>query len=110
ALFRGAAVSEAETSRTILSTLNETGELVDTHTAVALAAARRLGSPHPTTPLVVLSTAHAAKFPDEVLAATGVAPTAPAAARGLAEREERFDHLPADAAAVKAYVREFVAA
>ena len=39
--FTGQAVSEDETARTILSTLNETGELVDPHTAVGLAAAKR---------------------------------------------------------------------
>ena len=39
-LFRGVAVSEADTARTIVATLNETGELVDPHTAVALSALR----------------------------------------------------------------------
>jgi threonine synthase len=108
ALFRGVAIDEAETARTILSTLNETGELVDPHTAVALAASTRTGSGAATTPLVVLSTAHPAKFPDTVAAATGAEPAAPRAVMGLAGRPERIDRLPADVEAVKAYVREFV--
>ena len=108
ALFRGVSVSEDETARTILSTLNETGELVDPHTAVALAGARRVGPARATTPVVALSTAHAAKFPEAVLAAAGVAPAAPLSAQALAGRQERFDSLAADGEAVKAYVRAFV--
>ena len=106
-LFRGASVSETATTRSILATLTATGELVDPHTAVALAisdvAAHGLGG----APLVTLSTAHAAKFPDAVAAASGVTPTAPRVCAALAERAERFDRLPADAAAVKTYVRAF---
>jgi threonine synthase len=109
-LFRGAAVDEAETARTILATLNATGALVDPHTAVALAGAQRIGPAKPTTPMIVLSTAHPAKFPDAVRAAAGVTPTAPLAVVAQAARPERFDAIAADAAAVKAYVRDFVKA
>ena len=105
-LFSGASVTEADTARTILSTLNETGEVIDPHTAVAVAAANRASLPN-TTPLVILSTAHPAKFPEAVEAATGVTPHVPAAARGLEAKPERFDRLPADAEAIKTYVREF---
>ncbi len=108
ALFSGTSVSEDDTSRTILSTLNETGELIDPHTAVAVAAANRAKLPEGM-PLVVLSTAHPAKFPEAVLAATGAEPEIPAAARGLEGKAERYDRLPADAEAIKAYVRAFAA-
>jgi len=104
--FSGASVTEADTARAILATLNETGELIDPHTAVAVAAANRATVPD-AIPLVILSTAHAAKFPEAVEAATGVFPTVPAAAQGLADKPERFDRLPADADAIKTYVREF---
>ena len=103
--FRGQAVGEDETARTILSVLNETGELVDPHTAVGLAAAKRMSAVG--TPLVVLSTAHPAKFPDAVRAATGADPDLHVRARGLFERPERIDSLPSDVAAVKAYIRRF---
>ena len=106
--FRGVAIDEAETARTMLAALNETGELVDPHTAVALAAAGRVGPADAATPLVILSTAHPAKFPDTVAAAAGATPALPRALQGMAERPERIDRLPADADAVKAYVREFV--
>ncbi|HZZ35041.1 MAG TPA: threonine synthase [Caulobacteraceae bacterium] len=108
ALFRGVAIDEAETTRTILSTFNETGELVDPHTAVALAASAHIGAAKPETPLVILATAHPAKFPDTVAAAAGVQPATPRAVQTLADRPERVDRLAADVEAVKAYVREFV--
>src|SRR6185312_2774753 len=109
-LFEAAAVSEAETAHTILATLKATGELVDPHTAVGLAAAARIGPADPATPLVTLSTAHPAKFPEAVTAAAGVAPRAPASVARLAQRRERFEPIDADVAAAKAYVREFAAA
>ncbi len=104
AIMTGAAVSERETARTMLATLNETGELVDPHTAVGLAAAARIGPIDAATPMIVLSTAHPAKFPETVLKATGVTPTSP---RSLADADERFERISADAEAVKAFVRTF---
>ena len=106
-LFRGASVSEAATARSILATLSATGELVDPHTAVALAISDAAAQAGGGAPLVTLSTAHAAKFPEAVAAACGVTPAAPRACLALAERPERIDRLPADASAVKAYVRAF---
>ena len=105
-LFRGVSVSEAETAKTILSTLNDTGEIIDPHTAVAVAAARRAGGVS-ASPLIALSTAHPAKFPEAVRASTKTAPPEPAVVRAQAKLPERIDRLPADAAAVKAYVRKF---
>ena len=104
AVFKGVAISEAETVRTIVSTLNETGELVDPHTAVGVAALRHVDLQGPT---VVLSTAHAAKFPDDVAKACGVTPALPRGVANLAGRIERFDRLPGEAEVIKAYVRAF---
>jgi len=107
-LFRGVGVSEDETRRTIVATLNETGELIDPHTAVAVAALRRVQDLDG--PVVVLSTAHPAKFPDDVAAACGVTPALPRGAADLADRPERFDRLPAETETIKAYVRAFAEA
>ncbi len=107
-LFRGVAVSEAETRAAIAATLADSGELIDPHTAVAVAALRKAGdTPRP---LVVLSTAHPAKFPEDVAAASGVTPDLPRGAANLADRPERFDRLAADADAIKAFVRNFAEA
>ncbi|THD82018.1 MAG: threonine synthase [Phenylobacterium sp.] len=104
-LFRGVSVSEDEIRRTMLSTLNETGELIDPHTAVGVAALRKV--PDLEAPVVVLSTAHPAKFPQDVAEATGVTPALPRGSVSLAKRAERYDRLPADADSIKAYVRAF---
>jgi threonine synthase len=104
ATFTGVAVGEDETVKTIVSTLNETGELIDPHTAVAVAALSHVKLDGPT---VVLSTAHPAKFPEDVAKASGVTPQAPRGAADLAGRKERFDRLPAEADTIKAYVRAF---
>lgn len=105
AMFSGASVSEAETAATIRAILQETGEIIDPHTAVAVCAARKAG-----TPMIALSTAHPAKFPEAVEAACGCTPVIPERSAALADLPERFDRLPADAATVKAYIREFARA
>jgi len=106
-LFRGVSVSEDDTKRTIVATLNETGELIDPHTAVGLGALRRAGLDGP---VVVMSTAHAAKFPEAVAKACGVTPELPRGVADLVSRPERFDRLPAEAETIKAYVRAFAGA
>jgi len=109
-LFVGATVSEAETARTILSTLNETGEIIDPHTAVGLTAAARIGPANPATPLVTLATAHPAKFPEAVKAAAGVEAIEPHSVFRLAERPERMERIAADTEAAKAFIRAFAKA
>ncbi len=103
--FSGTAVGEGDTSRTIVATLNETGQMIDPHTAVAVAAFNRARGV--TEPVIILSTAHAAKFPEAVHAATGETPATPRKALHLAGKAERYDRLPADADVIKTYVRAF---
>ena len=105
-VFTGISVSEAMTAATMAALHDDTGEFIDPHTAVALTGA--VNAPPVQSPLVVLATAHPAKFPDAVAAATRITPPTPAAVVSMAGRAEQSDRLPADAAAVKAYVRAFV--
>ena len=58
-------------------------------------------------PVVVLSTAHAAKFPEDVAKVAGVTPQLPRGAADLADRPERFERLPAETEVIKGYVRAF---
>ena len=51
-------------------------------------------------PMVAMATAHPAKFPDAVEAATGVRPPLPERLADLFDRPERYDTVPADYAAV----------
>ena len=55
---------------------------------------------------MLLATAHPAKFPDAVTRATGARPALPAALADLLQREERYDVLPNDLAAVERYIRD----
>ncbi|HEY2480665.1 MAG TPA: threonine synthase [Caulobacteraceae bacterium] len=103
-LFVGVASSEAATAAAMRRTWETAGRLIDPHTAVAVAGADQLAAPPSSTPLVILATAHPAKFPEAVAAATGQVAHAPAATR-LEGLQERYDRLPADAEAVKTYVR-----
>ncbi len=102
AKFASSRVSTTEVARTIAATLKGTGELIDPHTAVGYAAARAHMVQE--TPMVTLSTAHPAKFPDAVEQASGVRPALPAHLFDLMSREERYDTLPADVAAVEHYI------
>lgn len=81
-------VGEAETAQEIARTHAETGRVICPHTAVALHAARRLDGA--AGPVVALSTAHPAKFPEAVEAALGFAPERPPQLEGLEGRTEVF--------------------
>jgi threonine synthase len=104
-LFGGDSVSEKQTKATMATMLKATGELVDPHTAVGLAVAARL-RPDPAIPLVTLATAHPAKFPDAVEAATGVRPVLPPTYADLMERPERSIVLPNEQAVIQAAIEE----
>ena len=75
--FDSARASEEETRAAIAATWRATGEVVCPHTAVGLHAARVCGAATRAVPMVVLATAHPAKFPDAVEAACGVRPELP---------------------------------
>ncbi|MBX3593766.1 threonine synthase [Sphingomonas sp.] len=79
------------------------GQIIDPHSAVGLAAARGLEI-DADVPVVTLATAHPAKFRDAVERATGVRPALPARLGNIFEREERYQKLPGDYDAVKAYI------
>ncbi|HEV7314168.1 MAG TPA: threonine synthase [Sphingopyxis sp.] len=79
------------------------GQIIDPHSAVGLAAARALDI-DADIPVVTLATAHPAKFREAVERATGVRPPLPARLGNLFDREERYERLPGDYDAVKAFV------
>ncbi len=103
ALFTADRADEQESAATIRAWMREAGYCVDPHTAVGLAVAEKEAR-DPSVPMVVLSTAHPAKFPDAVKAACGVAPALPDWLADLPLRTERVTVLPADQAAVERYV------
>jgi len=103
ALFTADRADEQECAATMRAWMREAGYCADPHTAVALAVAEK-ETRDPAVPMVVLSTAHPAKFPDAVAAACGVTPALPDWLADLTDRPERVTILPADQAAVERFV------
>jgi threonine synthase len=102
-LFAANRADEHETAAAIRTALRETGRFIDPHTAVGVAVAEKERR-DPTVPMVVLSTAHAAKFPDAVAAACGERPPLPEWLGDLNSRAERITTLPIDQAAVERHI------
>jgi threonine synthase len=102
ALFSAIAVDEAEVENTIRDVARETGYVCDPHTAVGLAAARRADTDG--SPMVTLATAHPAKFPEAVEAATGKRPDVPARLEKRLGAQERYTVLENDYAVVTEFI------
>jgi threonine synthase len=103
ALFSADRADEQESAATMRAWLREAGYCADPHTAVALAVAEKEAR-DPSVPMVVLSTAHPAKFPDAVKAICGITPKLPEWLADLPTRPERVTVLPAEQAAVERFV------
>jgi threonine synthase len=99
--FDSGATNEVETAITIAKVLKETGELLDPHTAVALAVAMKT---HTKSPMITLATAHPAKFPAAVEKASGIHPDLPQRLTHLMNAPESFTILPNSASDVKAFI------
>jgi len=105
-LFEGHRYDDEQTLAVMKTTQAKTGEMLDPHSAIGVAAGIK-GHSNKTSTLVALATAHPAKFPDAVEKATGARPPLPAHMADLFDREERFDVLANDLGAVRDYVATF---
>lgn len=104
-IFASGRKDDAETTQIIRDVYRKHDYVIDPHTAVGIGVAQDWKRAHPDAVLVTLATAHPAKFPDAVKAATDVAPDLPAHLADLMTREESYDVLPADLARVQDYIR-----
>lgn len=98
----GLSVSSVSNEQTLVEMqnyFNETGQLICPHTAVGTYQARQL--PVVDYPTVILSTAHAAKFPETVKEATSQDAPLPARCSALQDRPEMFEVIPADLKSAK---------
>ncbi|SMY06572.1 threonine synthase [Flavimaricola marinus] len=101
--FASGRASEEQTSQTIRAERNASTELLCPHSAVAVHVAQPfLGE----VPMITLATAHPAKFPDAVEAATGERPPLPSRMADLYDRSERVTRVPNDLSALQALIRE----
>jgi threonine synthase len=104
--FLSGRASEDETSAAITRYLAEHGELLCPHSAVGVDVAEdHLGD----TPMITLATAHPAKFPDAVNAATGISPPLPARMADLYDRDERVTRVVRDFDAVSTLIKDRIA-
>jgi threonine synthase len=103
ALFAARRVDDAGTLAAMKSEYEATGEVLDPHTAIGVAAARA-AKPRRGLPVVALGAAHPAKFPDAVEQAIGRRPALPPKLADLFEREERCMRLPNDLGALREFI------
>jgi threonine synthase len=103
ALFAADRADEEETAASIRTVLRETGRLIDPHTAIGVAVAEK-EIRDPAIPMIVLATAHPAKFPDAVEAACGQRPPLPEWLADLPGRAERVTSMPVDQAAIERFI------
>src|SRR5210317_149538 len=102
ALFSAQAVDDAQTCQTIRQVFEDTGELLDPHTATAVDALKV--TPAEMTK-VVLATAHPAKFAEAVEKAGFDEVPLPPDMADLLDREERYTVLENDLNDVQSFVR-----
>jgi threonine synthase len=100
--FVAGRASDHDTLSAIRSVYENTGMLIDPHTAVGVKVAREFAEDG--VPMLTMATAHPAKFPDAVERATGERPVLPEHLADLLDRPEHTTHLPNDLAAVEAFV------
>lgn len=101
--YSAEACDDAAILETMARVHRDFGRPIDPHTAVAMSAALRMRA-GTDAPIVVLSTAAPAKFPEAVVRATGLTPSLPSRLADLYERVERVTVLPNDLAAVRGFI------
>jgi threonine synthase len=89
---------------TIRRVWQETGVMIDTHTADGLKVA--LSHLQPNVPMLVLETALPAKFAATIREATGQDPVPPAALQGIENLPKRFTVMAPDAAQVQRFIEQ----
>jgi threonine synthase len=106
-IFTAAKVDDEHTLQTIKEIYDETGYILDPHSAVGVGAARQLTRELPQ-PVISLACAHPAKFPDTIQRAIGIKPELPPAIMELMAKPERTSLLPATVQAVTEFISKKV--
>ena len=102
--FQSGRCGEEQTRAQIGQTLKGSGELLCPHSAIGVHVAEQQIQPE--TPMITLATAHPAKFPDAVEAATGLRPDLPPHLADLFKRPERISRVANDLDALKQFIKE----
>ena len=103
--FLSESLSEQETKSVMKEIYEKEGILIDPHTAVAIGAANKISLEDN---VVVLGTAHPAKFSNVVMNETNAKPDLPENLKKILNQKERIDELPKDLKKVKDYIMDRV--
>jgi threonine synthase len=101
------ASDDNQTRAAIAAVHKLTGRVIDPHTAVGVAAAMKMGplqNQKSPSPVVILSTAHPAKFPQAVAEAIGAPAPESRRLSGLKDLPERLEILANDPALIKRFI------
>ncbi len=101
--FLSTSVNQKETMETIKEFYEETGYILDPHTAVGVRAGLEFKEGYP---LVCLATAHPAKFPETVNKALEFSIKLPKEIEKLYNLPQKFEILPADTEKVKTFISQ----
>jgi threonine synthase len=102
-------ITDEETRSTIHEAYSRHKVLLEPHGAVGFAGLMKyLKECGDWSPCVSLETADPAKFPDEIIKATGVNPPIPPAMAKLDNLVENFQRMNGDYASLKAYLGRFI--
>jgi len=105
AQFESTRSNDDETLALIKEVYNKTSYILDPHTAVGMKGAKEVAKEE-SGAVVLLATAHPAKFPDAVEKAIGIRPELPEHLSDLFERKEIMQEQPNDLGKVMDYVRK----
>ncbi len=108
AIFASGHLSDDDTKSVIGRIWREKEYLCDPHTAVGIGVAEEWQRQNPGVPVICLSTAHPAKFPEAVFAASGMRPELPPHMKDIFTKPERCHTLPNDLGQVKGYIGKSV--
>ena len=103
--YQAGSANDSETIAAIARAHRESGIIVDPHTAVGLSVAQNIAAT-PKAPVVVLATAHPAKFAAAVTQAIGKTGGFPSQLARIMALEERYTVLPNEVGAVRTFVLE----
>ncbi len=102
--FMASRADDEQTLALIKECYDATDYVLDPHTAVGLEGAKQIAAKTEGA-IVLLATAHPAKFPDAVEKAIGQRPDLPEHLSDLFAREERMENLPDDLGVVQEFVK-----
>lgn len=96
--------TDEQINQEIATLYEQTGEIIDPHSAIGIAAARQ--ELDASTPTVVLGTAHPAKFPDAIENAIGIRPELPTHVAHIMHNDEYVTELANDLQTVEQFINQ----